>query len=103
MSMCMHWCPTLRALPLSLQLIAKIPRPIGELPSLKLPASSACLDSPGVRPNPMQQGLEPALLFYCQVTFGGTVFAVASGNTDLQAQKSKTHISLPSLTVCCFL
>lgn len=47
----------------------------------------------------MQQGLEPALLF-CRVTFTGTVSAVGSGNGDLQAQKSKTHISLPNLTVC---
>lgn len=60
-------------------------------------APSTCLDSEGklcslrVWLNQMQQGLEPALLF-CQITFTGTVFTMGSGNVDLQAQKSKTHI-----------
>lgn len=47
----------------------------------------------------MQQGLEPALLFsseHSQALFS----TVGSGNVALQAQKSKTHVSPPNLTVC---
>lgn len=113
----MHCCPALRALSLPYKpptTISPPPlpcsiknKPITHLKSshaptfcsVHLPWLKGKLCSLRVWRNQMQQGLEPALLF-CQITFTGTVFTMGSGNVDLQAQKSKIHISLPNLTVC---
>ncbi|MED6258967.1 hypothetical protein ATANTOWER_014979 [Ataeniobius toweri] len=113
----MYCCPTLRACSLHTNAPPPPPQtlPLLQFNTNPLPpeifppsAPSTCLDSKGSCA-PWKSGQikcnrdlnQP--YWYVRKHSQAPLFTVASGNEDLQAQQSKTHISLHSLTVSCDL